>query len=220
MNFEMVKESMANTVINLLKHNANKCIWFQNPYGSYRRILAILRFSELKLKIVNEFCKETRSIQTNIKEENNADIFYGIVLLETSAKAYRIANDKFRGIDQNELIGFEVVRHISHAEHQVFPKAIMLTFPPHPSFNILREGVVLQQMQMCAKLRSFFLNYFEKLNQHFEHNSYMVGHWMTLADITQAVALLPIYLDTTKCILILDSKFPHFYFPILSSHKF
>ncbi|KAI2799622.1 hypothetical protein RDWZM_009684 [Blomia tropicalis] len=103
-------------------------------------------------------------------------------LFDSSAIAYYLANAQLRG--ENELAQAQVLQWICFADNDILPAAFAWILPATGLSN---------QKQTLDQAKNDTKKVLKSLNDYLLTRTYLVGETITLADISVAVALLPLF---------------------------
>lgn len=106
----------------------------------------------------------------------------GTSLFDSSAIAYYLSNAQLRG--DNELSQAQVLQWVSYADNDILPAALAWVLP---ATGLSNQKQTLEAAKTEAK------NSLKLINDFLLTRTYLVGEKITLADITVAVSVLPLY---------------------------
>lgn len=104
-------------------------------------------------------------------------------IFESNAIAYYVANEQLRG--KNVMDQAHIQQWISFADSELLPAMCTLVFPC--------LGVIQYNKQVAERARDDLLKTLKVLNTFLLHKTFLVGERITLADISTACTLLPLY---------------------------
>lgn len=132
-----------------------------------------------------------KAVQTQTVEAGKANTQFGKVpvlevsggsLFDSSAIAYYLANAQLRG--DNELTQAQVLQWVSFADNDILP-AVYAWVLPATGLSNQKQTLELAKTEVQKSLKL--------LNEYLLTQTYLVGDKITLADISVAVSLLPLY---------------------------
>merc|ERR1712027_245166 len=105
----------------------------------------------------------------------------GLLLTESNAIAYYVANDELRG-GADAAARAQVVQWMSMADNEILPAACTWVFPT--------MGIMQYNKTATDRAKEDIKAALENLNDHLLTRTYLVGECVTLADIAVACTLL------------------------------
>jgi len=108
----------------------------------------------------------------------------GVLLTESNAIAYYVANEELRG-GTDAASRAQVVQWMAHGDNDILPAACTWVFPTLGIMQFNKNGTERAKEEIKAAMKA--------LNDHLLSRTYLVGERLTLADIALACTLLSLY---------------------------
>jgi len=108
----------------------------------------------------------------------------GVLLTESNAIAYYVANEELRG-GTDAAARAQVVQWMAHGDNDILPAACTWVFPTLGIMQFNKNGTERAKDEVKAAMKA--------LNDHLLSRTYLVGERLTLADIALACTLLSLY---------------------------